>query len=86
MEDKASHKTDGTTPIPTDNGASPMETDAKDAEPQKEVVRKRRTLKHSVPFESHHAGLSSKDVSVCDIMAPLATQLFGSNGMLRTPS
>ena len=66
MEDRASKKTEGTQPIPTDNGAAPMDTEQPPVvnEPQTEVVKKRRTVKHVVDFQAQHAGLSSKELAV----------------------
>ena len=66
VDDKSSAKTDGTQPIPTDNGAAPMDTDAAPVvnEPETEVVKKKRALKHAVNFTVQHAGPSAKDLSV----------------------
>ena len=47
------------------DGASPMETEAKAAaNVATEVVKKKRTKKHTVPFDVQSAGLTSKAVQV----------------------
>ncbi|KAK9813890.1 hypothetical protein WJX73_003481 [Symbiochloris irregularis] len=65
VDDKNSFKSEGTQPLPTDNGnATPMETEASQATVEKEVVKRKRTHKLPVPFQAHPHGLNQEAITV----------------------